>query len=95
VLLANNASAPPACRRFHDEHLNTAITSAVYGSGGRLRPLAVLQWLLFGSGPLSTTGCDRGAFVSTKGVPGFGSFVQLRWHNEAAAAKRDLLDIML
>lgn len=32
---------------------------------GKTNPLPVLQWLLFKSGPLTSTGCDHGAFVKT------------------------------
>lgn len=32
---------------------------------GKTNPLPILQWLLFKSGPLTSTGCDHGAFVKT------------------------------
>ena len=38
-------------------------------SDGRIRLRAIMKYLLFKKGPLTTTGCDHGAFVSTKGEP--------------------------
>lgn len=37
-----------------------------------LRPSRLLQWLLRGSGPLATTGCDFGGFFSTTEEPQVG-----------------------
>lgn len=30
---------------------------------------AIMKYLLFKKGPLTSTGCDHGAFVSTNGAP--------------------------
>ena len=42
-------------------------TADLPGAGGRIRVRAIMKYLLFKKGPLATTGCDHGAFVSTKG----------------------------
>lgn len=34
---------------------------------GRIKLINYLKYLLFNNGPLATTGCDRGAFVNTRG----------------------------
>jgi hypothetical protein len=34
---------------------------------GRIKIMNYIKYLLFNNGPLATTGCDRGAFVNTRG----------------------------
>ena len=50
-----------------------AITDELLHSSGRIRLRAIAKYLLFRKGPLTTTGCDHGAFVSTRGGPCFQS----------------------
>ena len=42
-----------------------AITDYIYDEDGNLNPKQVLNWAVMGKGPLTSTGCDRGAFVKT------------------------------
>lgn len=39
----------------------------IYTPKGQIRKRAILSYLLRGRGPLTSTGCDRGAFVRTAG----------------------------
>lgn len=39
----------------------------IYSAKGTIRKRAILAYLLRGAGPLTSTGCDRGAFVRTAG----------------------------
>lgn len=39
----------------------------IYNAQGQIRKRAILSYLLQGRGPLTSTGCDRGAFVRTAG----------------------------
>ncbi len=48
-----------------------AITDELLHSSGRIRVRAIAKYLLFRKGPLTTTGCDHGAFISTRGGPCF------------------------
>lgn len=67
--------------RMKPEHDNITVTSEIYDQNNNFKLGALLQYLLQKKGPLATTGCDRGAFVSTTGsgepdlqmrfVPGF------------------------
>jgi len=43
------------------------VTSQIYDKKSNIKPAAVLQYLFGRRGPLTTTGCDHGAFVSTTG----------------------------
>ncbi|GBF88787.1 choline dehydrogenase [Raphidocelis subcapitata] len=52
------------------EYQDMYISSEIYGIGGTIRLGAIAQLLLQGRGPLATTGCDRGAFVNTRGGSG-------------------------
>jgi hypothetical protein len=45
-----------------------SVTDELLHQDGRIRTRAILKYLLFKKGPLATTGCDHGAFVSTAGV---------------------------
>ena len=38
------------------------------GRKGQVRPKAILNYLLRRKGPLTSTGCDHGAFLSTRGA---------------------------
>jgi hypothetical protein len=44
-----------------------SVTDELLHSDGRIRLRAILKYALFRKGPLATTGCDHGAFVSTTG----------------------------
>ncbi len=52
------------------EYMEMYITSQIYNAKNKLRLAPIAQLLLFGNGPLSSTGCDHGAFVRTR--PGSG-----------------------
>ncbi len=45
-----------------------AVTSQIYDKKSNIRLPEVLRYALTGRGPLATTGCDHGAFLSTKGT---------------------------
>ena len=45
-----------------------SLTDELLHSSGRIRVRAIMKYLLFKKGPLATTGCDHGAFVSTNGA---------------------------
>ncbi len=47
--------------------LSPPLTDDIYNAKGQIRKRAILSYLLRGSGPLTSTGCDRGAFVRTAG----------------------------
>ncbi len=44
------------------------MTSQIYSKSNNIRIAPVLQYLFSKTGPLATTGCDHGAFVSTTGA---------------------------
>ena len=44
------------------------LTDELLHSSGRIRVRAIAKFLLFRKGPLTSTGCDHGAFVSTNGA---------------------------
>jgi choline dehydrogenase-like flavoprotein len=50
---------------FQERFRELCLTHGIYGRGTRVRLSAVAKLLLWGQGPLTTTGCDRGAFVRT------------------------------
>jgi choline dehydrogenase-like flavoprotein len=45
----------------------TTLSDHIYNEKGALRKRAILNYLLRGRGPLTSTGCDHGAFVLTDG----------------------------
>lgn len=45
-----------------------SVTDELLHQDGRIRVRAIAKYLLFKKGPLATTGCDHGAFVSTAGM---------------------------
>ncbi|WIA36647.1 hypothetical protein OEZ86_007931 [Tetradesmus obliquus] len=47
------------------EHI--AVTSELLADDGKIKWQNYPNYFLFGKGPLATTGCDRGAFVNTRG----------------------------
>ena len=51
-----------------EEFRDLSITGQIYDKQSRVRVPAVLQYLVNKTGPLATTGCDHGAFLSTIGV---------------------------
>lgn len=48
-------------------HTICCFADDIYNAKGQIRKRAILSYLLRGSGPLTSTGCDRGAFVRTAG----------------------------
>jgi hypothetical protein len=60
-------AAPP---RFKPEFDELAVTSQIYNKSNNIKISAVMQYLFSKSGPLATTGCDHGAFLSTTGGAG-------------------------
>jgi hypothetical protein len=42
-----------------------ASTDDVYNDNGNVKWSEMFNWAVFGKGPLTSTGCDRGAFVKT------------------------------
>jgi hypothetical protein len=55
-----------ACRLKPElEHI--AVTSELLTNDGQIKWRHYPNYFLFGKGPLATTGCDRGAFVNTRG----------------------------
>lgn len=68
--VGENLQDHPAClSAFHlkPQFESWTVTNQVYNNQGGIRKRAILNYFLFGKGPLATTGCDRGAFVSTRG----------------------------
>ncbi|CAL5223510.1 g6037 [Coccomyxa viridis] len=60
----------PACLTafyLKEEAGPISITDELLHSSGRIRVRAMMKYLLFKKGPLTSTGCDHGAFVSTTG----------------------------
>lgn len=57
---------PATLSTFESTRPGDSITDHIYGSKGSIRKRAVLSWALFKQGPLTSTGCDRGAFVRTR-----------------------------
>ena len=47
---------------------NISITDEMLAKNGNVRLRAIINYLLRRKGPLTSTGCDHGAFVSTKGA---------------------------
>lgn len=56
-----------------------SLTDHIYNPRGRIRKRAVLQWLLFGRGSLTSTGCDRGAMIRTGAGRGSAPDLQIRF----------------
>ena len=46
----------------------SCVTDELLRKNGSVRLRAILNYTLFKKGPLTTTGCDHGAFVSTMGA---------------------------
>lgn len=58
--------------RTHEEFHDYSFTSQIFSKKSSLRISAVLDYLLKKRGPLASTGCDHGAFISTTGACGWG-----------------------
>ncbi|GMH38701.1 hypothetical protein BSKO_06585 [Bryopsis sp. KO-2023] len=68
--VGQNLQDHPACLsafKLKPQYESWCVTDHVYNNHGGIRKRALLNYLLFKRGPLATTGCDRGAFVSTTG----------------------------
>eukprot|EP00891_Asterochloris_glomerata_P004901 jgi/Astpho2/4901/Aster-05830 len=98
--VGENLQDHPACLSsfiVNEESGPISVTDEIYGPSGRLRLKAVLNWLVRRRGPLTTTGCDHGAFVNTLG--GKQADLQLRFvpasslNNDGVSAYRDFADL--
>ena len=58
---------PPSFFRMKGEFDNLTVTSEIYDKNNNIKPGAVIKYLFGRKGPLTTTGCDHGAFMSTTG----------------------------
>jgi choline dehydrogenase-like flavoprotein len=56
-----------------------SISDHIYNSRGGMRKRAILNWLLFGKGPLTSTGCDRGAMIRTSAARDHLPDLQIRF----------------
>ncbi len=54
--------------RTDEKYDQLAVTSQIYDKKGNIRIQEVINYAINRRGPLATTGCDRGAFVSTTGA---------------------------
>lgn len=62
------------------EHEQLAVTDELLNPDGSIKFGNYPNYLFFGRGPLATTGCDRGAFVNTRGGAGEAD-LQIRFVN--------------
>lgn len=53
--------------RAKEEFKGISITSEIYNKKNKVRLSVLANYFIRGRGPLATTGCDRGAFLSTTG----------------------------
>ena len=65
VLVSFSALGVPCRMKPEFDHLS--VTSEIYDRKSNIKPSAVLKYLFGRNGPLATTGCDHGAFLSTSG----------------------------
>ena len=65
----------PVKREFEGK----SVTDHIYNSRGNMRKRALLNYLMFGKGPLTSTGCDRGAMVRTAAAAGHLPDLQMRF----------------
>ncbi|KAI8103262.1 hypothetical protein M9435_004601 [Picochlorum sp. BPE23] len=56
-----------------------SLSDHIYNASGGLRKRAILAYLLFGKGPLTSTGCDRGAMLATDAAEGGAPDLQIRF----------------
>ncbi len=56
-----------------------SMSDHIYNPRGRIRKRAILQWLLFGRGSLTSTGCDRGAMMRTDAAKDSAPDLQIRF----------------
>jgi hypothetical protein len=54
--------------RFAPEFQDLPMTSHVYDQWWNLKIVPILQFLLLGKGPFTTTGCDHGGYFNTTGT---------------------------
>mmetsp|Transcript_30557 Transcript_30557/g.40369 ORF Transcript_30557/g.40369 Transcript_30557/m.40369 type:complete len:624 (+) Transcript_30557:73-1944(+) len=61
-----NLQDHPAANVYYDINEPIAVTDKLFKKGSNsIRPSVALQWAVTGTGPLTTVGCDHGAFVKT------------------------------
>lgn len=64
--VGQNLQDHPAClTAFLSTKPGISVTDHIYDEKGDIRPNVVLDYLLWRKGPLTSTGCDRGAFLRT------------------------------
>jgi len=68
VLLLQDHPAVLSAFYLKEEAGPISLTDELLHSSGRIRVRAIAKYLLFKKGPLTSTGCDHGAFVSTNGA---------------------------
>lgn len=56
-----------------------SLSDHIYNPRGSIRKRAILQWILFGKGALTSTGCDRGAMVRTDAARNNAPDLQIRF----------------
>lgn len=73
----------PACLTaapLKSKYQGISISDHIYNEKGRIRKRAIASYFLLGKGPLTSTGCDHGAFVCTPGAaPGALPDLQIRF----------------
>jgi choline dehydrogenase-like flavoprotein len=75
---ANLQDHPAAVVSFRTPKRGVSVTSKLRMLGFT-NPIPVLQWLLFKSGLLTSTGCDHGAFVKTPASSDGQADLQIRF----------------
>jgi len=62
-----------------EKYEGTSLSDHIYNEKGRIRKRAILNYFLRRRGPLTTTGCDHGAFVRTPAATGNLPDLQIRF----------------
>ncbi len=55
----------PALQKAQQYKRNIPLADEIYSDNGQIRKRAILNYFLRRKGPLTTTGCDHGAFIRT------------------------------
>jgi choline dehydrogenase-like flavoprotein len=63
---------------FKAKYDGIALSDHIYNEKGQIRKRAILNYLLRGRGPLTSTGCDHGAFVRTAAAAAAGALPDLQ-----------------
>ena len=67
------------CSPVKREYEGKSVTDHIYNARGNVRKRALLNYLLFGKGALTSTGCDRGAMIRTAAAQGHLPDLQMRF----------------